>query len=229
MTTLIYIPARSGSKSLKDKNIKKIGNKNLIEHSYDFAKKLKIKKIVFISTDKKKYLKKTYNHFNYLRPKKFSADKSSVIEGILHCLNYFEKKNIHLKNVLLLQPTSPFRSTEEFKKGLNIFFKKNLESLIGVTKMKEHPNECIKKVGKNWYPLLTKSSVQIQRQEYNKNFYFIDGSFYIAKVEFLKKNKSFLNFKKTYFFPLFNKAVIDIDEENDLNLSKIIYKHYLSK
>ena len=140
-----------------------------------------------------------------------------------------KKKNIHLKNVLLLQPTSPFRSTEEFKKGLNIFFKKNLESLIGVTKMKEHPNECIKKVGKNWYPLLTKSSVQIQRQEYNKNFYFIDGSFYIAKVEFLKKNKSFLNFKKTYFFPLFNKAVIDIDEENDLNLSKIIYKHYLSK
>jgi CMP-N-acetylneuraminic acid synthetase len=191
MTTLVYIPARSGSKSLKNKNVKKICNKSLIELSYEFAKKIKIKKIIFISTDKKEYLVKNYNHFNYLRPKKISGDKSPIIDGILDCLNFFEKKKIFPKNVLLLQPTSPFRSIIEFKKGIDVFFKKDLESLVGVTKMKEHPNECLKKIGNNWYPLLSKTSIKKQRQEYNQNFYFIDGSFYIAKVDFLKKKKKF--------------------------------------
>ena len=53
------------------------------------------------------------------------------------------KKGLFYENILVLQPTNPLRSLKEIKKIINIYKKKKLVSLASITKMREHPYECI--------------------------------------------------------------------------------------
>jgi CMP-N,N'-diacetyllegionaminic acid synthase len=93
---LTIIPARSGSKGLKNKNIQKISNKTLIDHRIDMVKKAKLtNNQIILSTDSKKY-KKLYEKkilVPFLRPKNLALDKSETFPLLLHAINFFKKKN----------------------------------------------------------------------------------------------------------------------------------------
>ena len=80
--TFCIIPARSGSKGIKNKNILMFKGKTLIKHSFDFAKKLKFIKKIIVSTDNKSYLKKSEipKTYHSLRPNYLSLDYSSTID-----------------------------------------------------------------------------------------------------------------------------------------------------
>ena len=226
MKILIFIPARSGSKGIKNKNITKLNGKPLINYTLSFARKLTKEKnfSVFLSTDSKKYLKyssKKDLNYNYLRPKNISGDNSRIIDAVLHGLDWLATKNLYFDAVLLLQPTSPLRKTSETRKAINFFKKKKINSLVSVTKMKEHPFECIKSHGKKW-EYLEKNKVKItKRQNYPNKYFFIDGSIYLSKVSFLKKYNSFVVKNKTKLFKLTQFPSIDIDQPVDLKISKL--------
>ena len=102
MNFLCLIPARSGSKGIKDKNIQKIKKLTLIEHAYLFAKKFDEFDQIIVSTDSKKYLKflekYNYKYTNFLRPKSISRKDSTDLE----VLNYELKdmKNILRRNLI---------------------------------------------------------------------------------------------------------------------------------
>jgi len=89
------IPARSGSKGIKNKNIVKINNKELIGYTIDLAKKIKLINKIIISTDSKK-IKKIAEKFGaivpFLRPKKFSKDNSTDLDVFKHYLFWLNKK-----------------------------------------------------------------------------------------------------------------------------------------
>ena len=127
---------------------------------------------------------------------------------------------------MLLQPTFPFRNTLEIKKALNIYKKQNLSSLVSVSKMKEHPCECISisKENLGQWEFLVNPSKKTNRQSYPSGYFFINGNFYIANVKSLKTFNSFF-FKKTYFFECQNKFAIDIDNIEDFKYAE----YYLSK
>ena len=130
MIVLGIIPARSGSKGIEDKNIKKINNKTLIEIAYQTAKKSKIFTHILISTDSLKYkkiLKKAKINIDSLRSKKYSKDNSTDLELLNYEIKKFEnyiKKKINY--VALLQPTSPFRSSKDLIKCFQIIKSKKL-------------------------------------------------------------------------------------------------------
>ena len=91
---LVVIPARSGSKGIKNKNIKKINNKELIYYTIKSAKQLNPDKII-VSTDSlkiKKIAEKYGAEVPFLRPKKISSSKSLDIDFVKHCLNYLKNK-----------------------------------------------------------------------------------------------------------------------------------------
>lgn len=144
----------------------------------------------------------------------------------MHALQWlYEKENKIFDAVLMLQPTSPIRNIAEIKKAIRKFKKNDLKSLISVTKMKEHPYECIKYVNKKWNYLVKNDGAKIiNRQNYKKNFYFIDGSFYLAKVNFLKINKSFFSEKHTNIFILNQNWPVDIDVKDDLLIANSFIK-----
>ena len=137
MKILLFIPARGGSKGIKNKNLVRIKNKPLIKFTIVIAKKLKGYDI-FISSDSKKiinYCKSLGVKVEYIRPRKISKSTSSIFETILDAIRWLEKKGLFYENILVLQPTNPLRSLKEIKKIINIYKKKKLVSLASITKI----------------------------------------------------------------------------------------------
>ena len=226
MKYLIFIPARGGSKVVKNKNLKKIKNNPLIYYSLKTAKEIskKISSDIFVSTDSKRifnYCRKKIQIENYLRPKKFSSDKSNIIYSVFDCIEYQKKKKKIYDAIILLQPTSPVRSTKEIIKAVNKFERDKTKSMMSVCKVREHPNEIIQIKKKNeWSYLKTPSKKIYQKQQFQNNFYFIDGNFYICSIKFLIKNKNFVKKKISIPFITQKKWPIDIDYMEDFKVAE---------
>jgi CMP-N-acetylneuraminic acid synthetase len=223
MSYLFFVPARGGSKRIKNKNLIKINNKPLIKYTLDICKKFKNIKTV-ISTDNKsiKYycVKKGFSNIHD-RPKNFSKDSTSMIDVLLDYLNNLPKEKIKdFKYIILLQPTSPLRTYFNVKKCLNIFKKKKLNSLASVSIMREHPYECVEIKKDKWDYLSEPKKKILVSQKYKCNFFFIDGSIYINSVNFIKKYKSLIVKGKTKFIKNSNDYAIDINYPEDLIFAK---------
>ena len=221
MKILGFIPARKGSKGIKNKYMVLLNNKPLIYYTLSIAKRIKSNVFPFVSTDSKKikiYSEKIGLKNDYLRPRKLSGDSSSIVSAAKHALIWLQKyKKMDFDAILLLQPTTPIRNIKMLKKAIAKFKKENLQSLISVSQIKEHPYECVKYNNKNWnYLIKNPEKNKYGRQFYNKKYYFIDGSFYIAKISFLKKYNSFVNSKYTKLFIQRKNFSIDIDNKEDL-------------
>jgi len=223
MKILGFIPARTGSKGIKNKNFVKFNGKPLILSTINFSKKLKLV-TPFVSTNSIKtlsYAKKKGIKFNYLRPQNLSKDRSNIIDAVFHALNWFKKQKIYFDAVMLLQPTSPLRKNFEINKAITLFVKNKIDSLASITRMKEHPSECIKLNRKKWSYLEKNSKKIYGRQSYKKNYYFVDGSFYLSKISFLKKKRKFVVENKTNLFKISQYPGIDIDDPVDLKIAEI--------
>ena len=136
MITLAVILARKDSKRLKNKNRLKINGTSLVERAIKFAASLTfIDKIIF-STNDNYFLKKNKNSrlITINRPKKLSHSNSRSEDAILHAVERTQKK-LNFKNImiLLLQPTSPFRSKKIITKMYNKIKSRKNTSLISVS------------------------------------------------------------------------------------------------
>ena len=209
------ILARKGSKRIKNKNLKKIHGKTLIEISIKFAKKLNFLKNIVLSTDDKRILnisKKNKILSAGLRPKRLSKDTSTSEEATFHAIKWYEKKFGKINGILLLQPTTPFRNILSFKKAFKIFSNKN-KTVIGVTKIYKKTNNFF--IGR-------KRLKFIKSIKNNNSFYYVDGSLYLISRKNFFKEKTFVTKK---FVPLFNtklKNSLDIDFEKDLKLARLL-------
>ena len=223
MKFLTIVPARAGSKGIKNKNFINFLGKPLIEHTLDFAKKIRNNKILICSDYKKinKYEKKFKTIQGYVRPKKLSKDKTTLNKTLDHAIKWILKTgNIDFDYILVLQPTSPIRLYGDFKKILKILNKEKPKSICSVVKVKHHPEEYVKKINNNW-SLLIKSKNR-QRQNYD-DYFFIDGSFYLVKKSFFLKNKKIIS-KNSHYFPLSISFPVDLDDPIDLKLAEVVYK-----
>ena len=219
---LAYIPARSGSKGLKNKNILLYKNKPLIIHTLKFANSLN-NVFPFVSTDSPKYLaivkKYQKNHFEYLRPKKYSKDNSLTQSGLKHALKWLKKeKNMEFDNIILLQPTSPNRSKKKINYIIKKFLRNKSQSLMTVKQSLEPP-EILINLKKKWN-FLVKHNFQKEGRQYYKKFYAIDGGFYIFSRKFFLKYNNFFKEGQTDIEVNNIKNNIDIDYKKDLIIKK---------
>ena len=228
MKILAFVPARGGSQGIKKKNLVLLNKKPLIKYTLEIINKLGNLVYPFISSDNKEILKYCNSKgfkTSYIRPKHLSSNKSNVVDALLHAIDWIKKnQKVEFDTVLLLQPTSPLRKIVELKKAIKFFKDKKLKSLASVIKMRESPFECLEKNGKNWTYLKRPAKNIYRRQQFNKNFYFIDGTFYLTKIDFIKKNKTFFNNKITTPFVLNRNWPIDIDEKDDLLVAEAFIK-----
>ena len=194
MKILYLILARKGSKRLKNKNLLKINKKTLIELTINFVKKVAPIKNIIFSTDSKKMLNianKLGINTPWLRPKKFSLDKSTSFDASLHAIKWFESKFFKIDAIALFQPTSPFRSKEHFIKALEKFKKNSKIPLISIKKIGLSSDKIFKKK-KDFLINYSKSKKKI-------DVFVPTGSFYLIKKTILLKNKNFYTNKMNYF------------------------------
>ena len=124
MDTIAVILARKNSKRLKNKHYLKIDGKNLVQNTINFATKLNFIKEIVLSTDDKYFLNFDYG-LNLIKIKrsKLSTSKSSSISAIKHVFTKLKNKNMKFRNILLLQPTSPFRDLNIITLGFKLLKK----------------------------------------------------------------------------------------------------------
>lgn len=141
--TLAVIPARQGSKSLKNKNIKLLNGKPLLCYSIEYSLKSNLIDKTVVSTDSEHYAnisKQCGADVPFLRPEDISGDDVQDYPVIKHALDFFDSKGEFYDLVVLLRPTSPLRPSGLIEKAYEIFEKNpDTSSVRSVTKIKEHP------------------------------------------------------------------------------------------
>ena len=140
---LIIIPARSGSKRVKNKNMKLLAGKPLLFHKIKSCLKVK-NATVLVSTDSKKiasFAKNNGAYVPFLRVKKYSTSKASTSSVILETLRKLLEINFKIPNYIAVLPaTNPFLKESNIVKAFNIIKnKKNFNSIIGLSKANVHP------------------------------------------------------------------------------------------
>ena len=222
------VTARSKSKGLKNKNIKKIKKLTLIEHSIISGKKSKYIDEVYISTDSIKYAKiakKRGAKIPFIRSKNLSGDKVLSMKVIFNFLSFLKKKKLNYDYLVLLEPTSPMTSNNDIDNGIKILLKdKNFDSLVGISQVIKFDLKSIFSIDRfsKISNVNNKISNNFDRRT-NKKIYFLDGSIYISKIDKLYLNKGFIGKKtKGMIFP-YHKS-FEIDNKEDLKIIKTLFK-----
>lgn len=228
------ITARGGSKGIPGKNIKLLGGKPLIAYAIKSAQKSKLISHLIVSTDDKKIanVAKEYGaEVPFLRPKKLANDTAKHVDVMLHAVKFMERKlNIIFDYVVVLQPTSPFRRSEDIDGILEKIMKcKKAESAVSVYEVggDAHPVKMKKMKGDKILPYSVKEEEGTRRQDLPVA-YKRSGDLYIMKRDLLmKKRKIFGNYTIGYVIP--QERVVDIDNEFDWLKAEYIMRKLTNK
>jgi len=203
---LVFIPARSGSKRIKNKNLKIFRGKPLIYWTLNNVNQSKIISNCILSTDStkiinfsRKILKKKCIYSK--RPKKLSTDKSKIVDVIYYEIN--KHKLQYFEYIVLLQPTSPLRKAKLLDQTLKKVINKKLSNLITVHNVLKTKVIKIKQK-------------KIHKVEKERNF--ISGDIYIFKTKNFMKNKKIIYKKSNFFLSKYDFSDIDyLEEFNEKN------------
>lgn len=216
------IPARSGSKTIKNKNLIKIKGNPLIYYTLKEAKKSKLISKLIVSTDSIKianFCKRQGAEIPFIRPKKISRDNSKDSDVINHAYNFFFKKKIIYKYIVYLRPTSPLRKHKDIDKAIRkMIYNKKFSSLRSIKKISsnEHPYWMVKKNKNLIEPFSKKNNyTKFYRKQLLPDCFKLSG--FIDIIDTKNCNKKNIYGKKTTFFDV-NEIDIDVDTINDVIL-----------
>jgi CMP-N,N'-diacetyllegionaminic acid synthase len=223
---LALVPARSGSKGIKNKNLKKVNNISLIGYVSNFIDSLKIVDKKILSSDGLKIIRegKKYNFDIVKRPKKLSSDKISDFKVINHVLRQKSIKINKFDYLLYLQPTSPIRKINHLKNALTKIIKNNFHASWSISKIDKKNNPLkVLKVEKNLLKLyLPEGKKVIARQQLSET-YIRNGVFYIFSIKELLKQKSI--YLKKIYPSITQYEIVNIDSLDDLrDFKKLLFK-----
>ncbi|CBG39875.1 acylneuraminate cytidylyltransferase family protein [Helicobacter mustelae] len=191
MGVIALIPARSGSKGVKDKNIRDFRGLPLLAHSIHAAKQSGICKEIFVCTDSKDYAyiaQKFGANVPFLRSMATAQDSSKTIECVLEALKNYQSLGKSFTTLILLQPTSPLRTAKHIEEAYALYLK-HKKAVASVCEIKEHPIFMREMQNDALSPIL-KTNSTIPRQDLPK-IYRINGAIYINPISMLSLETSF--------------------------------------
>ncbi|MFG6346185.1 MAG: acylneuraminate cytidylyltransferase family protein [Lachnospiraceae bacterium] len=225
MSVLGVITARSGSKGIRDKNIRELNGKPLIAYTIESALQSHYIDEVMVSTDSDVYAdiaKKFGAVVPFLRSNRNSEDMSKSVDVLLEVLDEYEKREKYFDNIVMLQPTSPLRTYKNLNEAFDLFYEKNADSVVSVCECEHNP--LLSGILPDDWSLFEfiKSENNLRRQELQK-FYRLNGAIYISKVTALKEIRSFYG-ENSYAYIMKQRESIDIDTELDFEYADFLLK-----
>lgn len=219
---IAIIPARSGSKGIKDKNIADVSGFPLIAYSIMAARMCREINRIIVSTDSEKYadIAKQYGaEVPFLRPKEISGSEAQDIEYLSHALQYMgETEGKVPEYLVLLRPTTPIRNIELIQKAIATIKENEMASaVVSVHDAEECPYKWMK-MGKEGFlesPFseMKPDDVNLPRQSFSK-LLIPDGYVDVLKSETIIEKKCVYGDKALPFF--IQQEVIDIDGPEEL-------------
>lgn len=224
---LAIIPARSGTKGLKDKNILKLNGKHLIFYTIDAALTSRCFDNICVSTDSKEYARISEYYgaeVPFIRSPENSNDEASSWDVVKEVLANYEKIGMSFNNICLLQPTSPLRDSEDIKKAVQLFINKDALFVESVVQEDHSPlwsNTLDKSLSLKDF---IKPENNVRRQDL-PIYYRENGAIYLFKRNFINDIDKMYG-AKSYAYIMDKEKSIDIDSKLDLLICESLMKIY---
>jgi CMP-N-acetylneuraminic acid synthetase len=227
------IPARGGSKGVPNKNIKLLGEKPLICYTIEAGLATAEIDDLVVSTDSERIAEISKNagaNLPFLRPADLATDTSPSIDTVIHAVEFFVKKNVHFDAVCLLQPTCPFRTTEDIEEAVKTFKNQEADSLISVREVPHQYNpHWTFEADENgaFLSIATGEKDIIPRRQELPKAYHRDGSIYIVKTSVLLEKRSLYG-EKIAFHLSQNPIDVNIDTLEDWAKAEKVVRYFSS-
>lgn len=216
-TILAMIPARGGSKGIKDKNITPLAGKPLITYTIEAALQSRYIDRVVVSTDSETIAavaRAAGADVPFLRPAELASDTAKSIDAVLHCIEFVGDYTIFV----LLQPTSPLRTAEDIDAAIEIFIAHGEKGLCSVNEISDHPILTRTMDGDGMLQPLLNTNSTVRRQDMPA-FYHVNGAIYINRIDEINRDTSFNDNPVGYVMP--RERSVDIDIVEDLKIAEI--------
>ena len=227
MKPLVIIPARGGSKGVPNKNIKNLLGKPLIEYTIEAARKVFNDEYICVSTDDLK-IKETVEKMGlkvpFLRPDELASDTAGSYEVLLHAVSYYESIGYEANTIIMLQPTSPFRTAKHIREALDIY-NPSLDMVVSVKETASNPYFLLFEEDEEGFLHKSKESNFVTRQECPKVWEY-NGAIYIINVESLKKSPIH-KFSKVKKYVMDEMSSHDIDSILDWKIAEYVSERML--
>lgn len=226
------ITARGGSKGIPKKNIRQVAGKPLIAYTIEAAQSSKLLSDVILSTDSEEIAKCASEYglkANDLRPSKYATDTARNIDAVIYEMKKYEQVNTVLVDiVVLLQPTTPLRTSTDIDNALKMFLENEEESLISVYRANfAHPQIMYYLSNGRVKSILSEGKVIQRRQEF-RDVFVRNGALYIATRNQIVLKENFIG-ENMLAYEMPRSRSVNIDEPYDLHLAEWLINSEVSE
>ncbi len=217
---LAIIPARGGSKRLPRKNILPLANKPLIGWTIEAALNCNAISKIVVSSDDDEILAvaNSYKVDALKRPEYLATDTATSFDAIKHAIEC----DPGYEYIILLQPTSPLRTTKHLQEAILLLEEKQADAVISVCETEHSPlwtNTL--PVDKSMQGFLREELLNIRSQDL-PIYYRLNGAIYICKTNKLLEAESFFLKENIYAYLMDIKSSVDIDTEIDFKWAELL-------
>ena len=231
---IALIPARGGSKRVKNKNIRHLMGKPLIAYSIEAALNSRGIDRVIVSTDSEEIAEIAIKYgaeVPFLRPSELSTSDSTEFEFHEHAITWLNNNESYVVDVIVnLYPTTPFRKAESITEALERFLSnKESDSLRSVRKCKEHPYKMWVKNQNYLNRFISSGEASFQTLSYHllPEIFIQNASIYIVKAEVIKQYKNTIG-EKVLYYEMGNYESLDINYVEDFYFAEYLFHNGLS-
>ena len=221
---IAIIPARGGSKRLPNKNVKFFAGKPLINWTIDAAKEYGEFDFIMVSTDSPQIAEiseKAGAFVPFLRPSHLASDTASTNDVIEHAVKWLEEnEKKKVKQITLLQPTSPLRDSCDIRNAIDLYNEKNADAVISVSEL-EHPIQYCNEIGPNLSMAGFIGKNANRRSQDLAIHYRLNGAIYVFQRKFVGELAAIYS-QNSYAYIMDKRKSIDIDDELDFIIAECI-------
>lgn len=221
--TLYIIPARGGSKGIPHKNIKNLGNKPLIHYSIATARMLADDDHIILSTDDDEIARvaaETGLPVEYRRPAELATDTSGSREVIIDAMDWADSKGIKYNKVVLLQPTSPFRTIDDVK-GCIELYNPSVDMVVSVVPAVSNPYYNCFETDNDGVLHISKGDGLFTRRQDAPAAWEFNGAVYVINPESIRR-MPLGKFPRRIPFEMPRSRSIDLDTPTDWAIAEYL-------
>lgn len=222
MKTLFVITARGGSKGIPGKNIKPLGGKPLLHYAIEQARACAADDDICLSTDDLQIAECAMQvglNIPFTRPAALSTDTAGSYKVLLHALNHYEQNGRHYDALVLLQPTSPFRTAKQIGEAMQLFGP-DVDMVVSVTTSKANPYYNLFEEDKTGFLHRSKPGNYVRRQD-APPVYEYNGAIYVINTVSLKA-LPIAAFERVQKYEMDTVSSLDLDTPLDWEFAEFL-------
>lgn len=225
MRVLGLITARGGSKGIPKKNIRPLAGRPLISYTIEAARGSRLLTRTVVSTDSEEIADVARGYgadIPFMRPTDISGDKSTSLEAAVHCLKTLEELgDAPYEYLMILQPTSPLRTSADIDAAIEIAAETPADSVMGMVELEDFSLKKLKSIRDGViYPLFEKEGKSSAMRQEATPVYKRNAAVYLTKTELILANDLFGAVSRAYVMPW--ERSLDINNLTDFALAEFL-------